>query len=352
MLIVAVTAGFAMAMSGMFQWMSWNSRQTVIADTFSSSSNLALSLEQFVARTMETVDLTLRIVTENIAGEGARNARDIQMLLADRIRQSPQITGLMVIGANGVVRVSSGDVPKPGTSLANSKYFITARGNPDIQLLAIDPQTSRSANKRLIFVARRFVQPGGAFGGVVAAMVSADYVQRFLSTLHVGAHAVIALQTADGTMLVRQPYDETSIGKDFASTPLFREWLPWASSGVFRAFDESDQVWRITAYQRVDRLPLVVDVALSEPEALTNWRRTNFWQDERGHRDPDGGGDDGLCAAPPASGADARPRAAQRHGARARTGAHGRRGGEPRQEPVHGEYEPRAAHTAQRRDRL
>jgi signal transduction histidine kinase len=109
-------------------------------------------------------------------------------------------------------------------------------------------------------------------------MVSADYVQRFLSTLHVGAHAVIALQTADGTMLVRQPYDETSIGKNFAATPLFREWLPWASSGVFRAFDEIDQVWRIIAYQRVDRLPLIVDVALSEPEALTNWRRTTLWQ--------------------------------------------------------------------------
>jgi signal transduction histidine kinase len=86
------------------------------------------------------------------------------------------------------------------------------------------------------------------------------------------------LQTADGTMLVRQPYDEASIGKNFAATPLFREWLPWASSGVFRAFEEIDQVWRIIAYQRVDRLPLIVDVALSEPEALTDWRRTTLWQ--------------------------------------------------------------------------
>ena len=276
--IALVTTGFAIALSGMFHWMSWNSRQTVIADTYSSSSNLALSVEQFVARTMETVDLTLRIVIESVIADSATGGRNLQMLLADRIRHSPQMTGLMVIGPDGVVRSSAGDVPKAGTSLANSKYFIAARGSADIQVLAIDPATSHSANKRLIFVARRFVRPTGAFGGVVAAMLSADYVQRFLSTLHVGDESVIALQTLDGMMLVRQPYQETSIGKSVASTPLFREWLPWASSGVFRAYDEDDKLWRIIGYQRVDRLPLVVDVALSESEALTNWRRTTLWQ--------------------------------------------------------------------------
>ena len=83
--IVLVTGGFAIALTGMFHWMSSNSRQTVIADTYSSSSNLALSVEQFVARTMETVDLTLRIVTENVVGDGARSGHDLQMLLADRI---------------------------------------------------------------------------------------------------------------------------------------------------------------------------------------------------------------------------------------------------------------------------
>jgi two-component system cell cycle sensor histidine kinase PleC len=259
--IVVVTGGFAIALSGMFHWMSWNSRQTVIADTYSSSSNLALSVEQFVARTMETVDLTLRIVTENVVGDSARSEHDLQMLLADRIRHSPQVTGLMVIGADGIVRSSAGDVPKPGTSLANSKYFIAARGSADIQVLAIDPATSRSANKHLIFVARRFVRPTGALGGVVAAMLSADYVQRFLSTLHVGEHSVIALQTIDGVMLVRQPYQETSVGKSVASTPLFREWLPWASSGVFRAYDEEDKLWRIIGYQRIDRLMLAAATA-------------------------------------------------------------------------------------------
>jgi signal transduction histidine kinase len=47
---------------------------------------------------------------------------------------------------------------------------------------------------------------------------------------------------------------------------------------VFRAYDEDDKLWRIIGYQRIDRLPLVVHVDLSESEALTNWRRTTLWQ--------------------------------------------------------------------------
>src|SRR5258708_21573018 len=131
-LTVAMTGGVAVALSGMFQWMSWNSRQTVIADTFSSSSNLALSVEQFVARTMETVDLTLRIVTEETSGEAGRSGRDIQLLLAERVRLSPQITGLMVIGPDGAVRVGAGQGPEPGAALSGAKYFTLARGRADI----------------------------------------------------------------------------------------------------------------------------------------------------------------------------------------------------------------------------
>jgi two-component system cell cycle sensor histidine kinase PleC len=276
--IVAVTGGFALALCAMFQWMAWNSRQTVIADTFSSSSNLALSVEQFVARTMETVDLTLRIVTEEVGGDGGKTARSMATLLADRVRRSPQITGLMVIGADGVVRYSAGQVPKPGASLATAQYFRMARDSATIQLFAANRATADGTGSHVIFAARRLVRANGGLGGVVAATVSADYVQRFLSTLHVGSHGVIALATTDGTMLVRQPYQEATIGQNFAATPLFREWLPWASSGVFRAYDAEDGLWRIIGYQRIDQLPLVVQVGLSEAEALTSWRHTTGWQ--------------------------------------------------------------------------
>ncbi|HEX7968213.1 MAG TPA: histidine kinase dimerization/phospho-acceptor domain-containing protein, partial [Stellaceae bacterium] len=276
--IVAVTGAFALALCGMFQWMSWHSRQTVIADTFSSSSNLALSVEQFVARTMETIDLTLRIVQEETASAGGKSTRDAEMFLAARVRQSPQITGLMVVGPGGRVRFSAGQVPKSSSDVSGAKYFALTRGSAGIQLLVGDPIGYGAAGKPAIFATRRVIRSDGAFAGIVAATLSADYVQRFLSTLHVGRQGLIGLQTIDGTMLVRQPYQEDAVGSNFGSTPLFKQWLPWASSGVFPMHYDSDGLWRIVAYQRVEKLPLVVHVAVSQDEALTNWRRTPMWQ--------------------------------------------------------------------------
>ena len=85
----------------MFFWMSWHARQIVLADTYVSSSNLALSVEQFVARTVETIDLSLRVAVEEIGAEGTKSPAEGQALLAERVRQSPQMTSLMVIDAEG-----------------------------------------------------------------------------------------------------------------------------------------------------------------------------------------------------------------------------------------------------------
>src|SRR5690348_4865269 len=71
--IAGVTVGIAAILAAMFFWMSWHARQIVLADTYVSSSNLALSVEQFVARTVETIDLSLRVAVEEIGAEGTKS---------------------------------------------------------------------------------------------------------------------------------------------------------------------------------------------------------------------------------------------------------------------------------------
>src|SRR5215472_8214931 len=96
----------------MFFWMAGQSRQIVVDDTYQSSSNLALSVEQFVARTVETIELSLRIVLEEIGPEGVRSPAEIHRMLAERVRQSPQITAVAIIGSDGRLRASSGALPR------------------------------------------------------------------------------------------------------------------------------------------------------------------------------------------------------------------------------------------------
>jgi signal transduction histidine kinase len=274
--VIGVTCAFALALGWMFFWMAAQSRQIVIDDTYQSSSNLALSVEQFVARTMETIELSQRIVLEEIGPEGLRASAEIRRLLAARVRQSPQITMLAVIGRDGRVQASSTTAAQAPLDAAREEYFVAARNNNALHFTV--EKDIPAQRKPRVFVSRRFDRPDGSFAGVIVATLSADYMQQFFSTLHVGEYGIIALETTDGTMLLRQPDLDGYVGRNFGTSPLFKEWLPWASSGVFVMPYAVDGRLRVVGYQRVEKQPLVVQVALAKDEALAHWRRTTIVQ--------------------------------------------------------------------------
>jgi signal transduction histidine kinase len=274
--IVGSASAAAAALVGMFVWMSWNSYRIVIADTYVSSSNLALSVEQFVARTIETIDLSLQVVVDEIETGRARTAAQVPAVLAERLQRSPQITGLAVIGADGRVRSGAGAFPA-AADLSAQPYFRQARDSDGIEIALGDPVGQHRDDTQIV-LSRRFKRSDGSFAGVVAATLNRDYLQQFFYTLKIGDEGVIALETSTGTMLVRRPYVETFIGRNFGNSALFTEWLPIASSGVFPMHYDIDGLWRIVGYQRVEKLPLVVQVAMSRGEALAHWRSTTLAQ--------------------------------------------------------------------------
>src|SRR5258708_9893845 len=231
--IAGITIGIAVILAAMFFWMSWHARQIVLADTYVSSSNLALSVEQFIARTVETIDLSLRVAIEEIGADSMRSPGEGQALLAERVRQSPQMTSLMVIDPDGHVRFGSAQLAKPAVNLAGTKYFALARGRNRIHFSVDYPMMPSVHCKHVIFVSRRFNRPDGSFGGVIAASVNPDYVLRFFYTLNVGQQGVIALQTTDAPLLLRRPYLQHYVGNHFSSSVLFKGMLPWPSSRVF-----------------------------------------------------------------------------------------------------------------------
>jgi signal transduction histidine kinase len=259
----------AVTLTAMFLWMSWYARRVVIADTFVSSSNLSLSVEQFIARTVEMVDLALRVSVEEIGGDPTRTAEEVNARLVDRVRQFSQITSLTVLGPDGTVRFSS--APAHSLSVAERNCFMLARHDTGIKFTVGESTLSDVASTRAVIAARRFDGRSGKFAGVVLATLNSDYIMRFFYTLNIGEQGLIALATLDGTLLIRRPYVDHFIGRNFSSGVLFQGMLPWASSGVFPMKYQTDERWRIVGYERVERLPLVVQVALSEDEALANW---------------------------------------------------------------------------------
>ncbi|HKW55493.1 MAG TPA: ATP-binding protein [Stellaceae bacterium] len=275
--ISGITSALALTLTALFIWMSWHSRHIVLSDTYISSSNLSLSVEQFVAHTVDSVDKSLTAAIDDVNANGASPDRP-RAGLAERVRRTPEVTGLIIVDAAGRVRSSSMPLAKRAQNAADKRYFALARGTAGIWLAVNEPLAARAHSGHVIVASRRFNRPDGSFGGVVAATINPDYMQRFFSTLTVGDHGVIALQALDGTLLMQRPQIESDVGRNYGSSVLFKGMLPWASSGVFPMQYERDGLWRIVGYQRVERLPLVVQVALAEDEALANWRHTTVFQ--------------------------------------------------------------------------
>jgi two-component system cell cycle sensor histidine kinase PleC len=277
--LFATASCVAATLIGILVWTSWTSRQVVVAAAYDSSSGLALSVKQFVARTVETIDLGFNSVAEAIMTRRIKTPHEMQSLLAELVKGSPQITSLAIIGPDGHLRHTS-VAPIASSSqvdVSDRRYFSLARRDDKIHIVLEEADPFWPGGKQIL-LSRRVNRGDGVFAGVVVAALNRDYVQQFLYVLNVAERGVIALDTDDGTVLAQWPHPEDTIGKDLSSSPIFKQWLPLASSAVVPLKDDDDGLWRIVAYQRVDQLPLVVHVALSENVALAGWRRTTTVQ--------------------------------------------------------------------------
>jgi len=93
------------------------------------------------------------------------------------------------------------------------------------------PVRDAASGRWIIPLSRRFDRDDGSFGGIVIAGISANYLEAFYRTLNIGERGGILLATVDGTVLVRYPLFEASIGRNFANSPMFRDYLPYQRAG-------------------------------------------------------------------------------------------------------------------------
>jgi diguanylate cyclase (GGDEF)-like protein/PAS domain S-box-containing protein len=112
----------------------------------------------------------------------------------------------------------------------------------------------------------------GSFAGVVNATVDVSYFVDFYQRFEVGELGSIVLLRRDGTILARRPFKDDDIGRNMSGSLLFREQLPKASDGNYRAVSPVDNVDRLIGYRASGRFPIVTFGAVATGEALARWR--------------------------------------------------------------------------------
>ena len=196
------------------------------------ATSLVATLEADIRRNIESYDLSLHAVIENLEfPEIAEISPALrQAVLFDRSATAKHLASIVLLDKDGIVRLDSRTpFPEP-MSRAGRRYFQYHRQNDDPSLHISHPITARSNGQPVLALSRRLSNPDGSFAGVVVGSIRLSYFQELFQQATLGPSGSITLSHTDGTLLMRWPYQEAQLGYDLKSGELYKH-LQHARSG-------------------------------------------------------------------------------------------------------------------------
>jgi len=249
-------------------------------DTWQEAERSSRNVLTAVARDL-TSDLNLLDVSLKGAIEG-RNTSGFQQLpadlqyrlLFDRIASVSFIGAILIADEKGNLVADAGPVIAPrDLNVADRDYFTVHRDNNHIGLYVSRPFRSRLRSGEFdIGLSRRLSMTGGRFDGIVMGTIPLSNISHLFEDLSLGQGSAINIFRSDGILLTRYPYDEKQVGLDFSGSPNVQRLLQ-QKSGTFESVSPIDGVRRLLSFERLDKYPLVLTVALSVDEIFAAWKR-------------------------------------------------------------------------------
>jgi len=250
------------------------SRERVLQEADVHGLNLTQALVTYSEGIVRQSSLLLLGLVERLETEGSGPAQIIRLnqLVARQQPLMPQLSGITVYGRDGRWLMSSNRPIPVGVNSSDRVYFIHHRDDPSREPFIGPPIRSRANQEWVITISRRFNDADGSFAGVVAVTLGIENFLHLFGTLDIGEDGAIGLSYTDGTLLVRYPFREQDMGRNFSQSPIYAKYLVDKSVGTASFTSSLDGVERLYAFRKSDRLPLVTTVALGKREALAAWR--------------------------------------------------------------------------------
>ncbi|KLK92564.1 hypothetical protein AA309_12670 [Microvirga vignae] len=254
----------------------WIDRLDTWQEAERSSRNVLTAIARDLTSDLELLDLSLKGVMEaRRTVDFQKLAPDIQYrLLFDRAASATFMGSLLVVNAAGGLLADAGPVIAPrNLNVADRDYFKIHKENNHIGLYVSRPFKSKIRKDDFsIGISRRLSHPDGSFEGVVMGSMPLSDIDQLFRDLSLGQEGTINLFRSDGILLTRHPFDASQVNQDFGGSPHVQRLLQ-GKSGTFDSISPIDGVRRIISFERLDRYPLVLTVALSVDEIFATWRR-------------------------------------------------------------------------------
>ncbi|MDF9616402.1 sensor domain-containing diguanylate cyclase [Pseudomonas entomophila] len=264
----------ACSLASLTLWKVVASRERALEDINTHSLNLTQALATYSEGIVKQSSMILLGLVERLEteGSGVVQIERLSQLVSRQQPLMPQMSGVTIYDRDGRWLMSSNRPIPAGANSSDRAYFIHHRDDPSPEPFIGPPIRSRSNQEWVITVSRRFNGPDGEFAGVVAVTLGIENFLRLFGKIDVGQDGAIGLSHTDGSLLVRYPFREQDMGRNFSKSPIYAKYLVDQSVGTASFTSSLDGVERLYAFRKSDRLPLLTTVALGKREALAAWR--------------------------------------------------------------------------------
>lgn len=272
----SLLAAVVISVSAATVWQVWAMHKRTLAEIDTNNLNLAQALNTYAEGVFAQSAIVLLGVVERLEteGRGPENLRRMQLLAARQEQLLNQLNSLSILDAQGDPLMQSKAGLLTGSGSVARAYFVYHRDNPSRDIFIGPPIRSRGTGEWVVTVSRRLEDGERKFAGVAVVTLGLENFLRPFGTIDIGSSGAISLATTTGQLLVRYPYREQDVGRDFSRSANFqRHFMDTGASGTASFRSELDGTERLYAFRKSDRYPVVTTVALGKDEALRGWRR-------------------------------------------------------------------------------
>lgn len=263
-----ILAGFA----ALFAVLLVDQRQQDWRQAEIAARNLDATIRRDIVQAFSSADQALLSVREMIrTNADFRFDQQKRRALLGSSSNDAGLGEIYVLDSSGSLVLSSETSPRTRTDYANEAFFYTHERSRGDALFTAKMVTLSPLKQDVVVLSRRLMDRNGRFAGVAAFMLRLSRFSPLLHSLDLGEKGAVSLFATDGTLLLRAPDPENSVGRNFITSPMF--WQLAAAREPFTAVSAVDGGERLFSASQVDTLPLIVSVGLSTEEIYVGWKK-------------------------------------------------------------------------------
>ena len=271
--LLALGLMITLSFSAICGWVLWQAGDRDYLHSRDAAANLVASLASEIDRNIELYDLSLQAVVDGMKLPDINKISPElrQVVLFDRASTAKDMGSILVLDVRGTVVLDSRALVPAEMSYAGRDLFQVHADRADVGLYISRPWIAADG-QHLIGFSRRMSNDDGSFGGVVAGSMRVSYFHNLFRKLKFGASDSMNLLSADGTILMRAPFDIDTIGQSLRKSFVFKQF-PQSPNGWYETASILDGVKRLFVFQQVGKHPLLIVEGISLDTIYSDWWR-------------------------------------------------------------------------------